>query len=432
MTDGLLNDLLGLIDGFWAARENRDCLIHLMRLLHDCEPSLLLLGDKEKRLMAADDSDKDHPEETESLTQELIERCPAQGIHVFDIANPTGLRLGFGVRLPAEAEHGILAGLVRHGKQSERFIVAAGDMLTAYGSLAMVACRSKADKRLLQTQIEHLVAERDVLRMSHSEAITVAVAEREQRLREQQEHVGRLQAVMMTAADGLITFSETGTIESFNEAAGCIFGYEPSEAIGQNIAILLPTSECNPGEHPPPAVSLTTKDASANATREVIGRRQDGSTFPLELAVSEVSLDDRRIRTAILRDITARKQAEEQLQRLHVQNNAILNSAGEGIVGTDRHGKAVFANPAGALMLGWGSTDLVGQQMDTLFHRATRDKEHYLSEESLIRKTLRDGVQRRADHEIFSRQDGSRVPMEYTMTPIWEEGEIVGGVLTFR
>lgn len=120
----------------------------------------------------------------------------------------------------------------------------------------------------------------------------------------------RMYAILHTIADGIITFGEDGTIEEFAANAERIFGYSPDEAIGQNIGMLMPDFEHWLEDD---YLLRAGKDANAAGEREIAGRRKDGSTFPLELAVSEVMLGGRRHFTCMVRDITRRKRIQQEL-----------------------------------------------------------------------------------------------------------------------
>jgi PAS domain S-box-containing protein len=116
--------------------------------------------------------------------------------------------------------------------------------------------------------------------------------------------------------DGIITIDERGLIESFNPAAERLFGYRAEEVIGQNVKMLMP--EPYRGEHDGYIGNyLATREPRIiGIGREVDGRRKDGSTFPMSLAVSEFSHQGRRYFTGIVRDITERKNAENQLRQI--------------------------------------------------------------------------------------------------------------------
>ncbi len=284
----------------------------------------------------------------------------------------------------------------------------------------------------LRTRIAHLQAEQEALRASHAEAIIAAIEEHEQRLREQQEHLTQLQAVMMMAADGIVTIDESGVIESFNEAASGIFGYAPEEVIGQNISLLVP--EPHRSHHQKRLRDYLRQDTPGRTGFgcEVLGQRRDGTIFPLDLAVSEVCLGYRRIFSGIFRDITQRKQADEELKRLHLQNEMILNSVGEGICGLDAAGCTIFVNPAAEKMLGWQASELIGKPLHEIVHYAKADGTPYHRHDCpIFAICMRSGVALQGS-EILWRKDGSSLPVEFTGSAIREGDRTVGAVLTFR
>ena len=121
----------------------------------------------------------------------------------------------------------------------------------------------------------------------------------------------RNKAVIENAVDGIISIGAKGTVESFNAAAEKIFGYSADEVIGQNVKMLMPQPYEREHDGYLHNYLSTGKKKIIGIGREVEGLRKDGSTFPLELAVSEVELDDRRLFIGIIRDITDRKKIEQ-------------------------------------------------------------------------------------------------------------------------
>ena len=128
----------------------------------------------------------------------------------------------------------------------------------------------------------------------------------------------RLQGIMNTVADGIVTIDERGVIQSINPAAHKIFGYEAGELIGQNVSRLVP--EPHGSNHDDYLRNyLRTGEAKIIGVtgREEQGMRKDGSLFPVELAVTELRHGTERLFTGVVRDITGRKKAEDALRRAH-------------------------------------------------------------------------------------------------------------------
>jgi two-component system sensor kinase FixL len=124
----------------------------------------------------------------------------------------------------------------------------------------------------------------------------------------------RARAILQTAVDGIFTIDERGAIESVNPAGERMFGYSCVELVGRNVAMLMPHPFA--GEHDAYlARYLRTGEARViGVGRQVLGRRKDDSTFPIQLSVSEWSLAGRRMFTGICHDISERRAMEERLQ----------------------------------------------------------------------------------------------------------------------
>src|SRR5262245_47976547 len=105
----------------------------------------------------------------------------------------------------------------------------------------------------------------------------------------------RLRAILDTAVEGIVTIDERGVIESMNPAAVKIFGYKPSEVIGKNVHILMPSPYQEQHDGYIANYVKTRKAKIIGIGREVSGRRKDGTVFPMDLSVSEVKLADRRL-----------------------------------------------------------------------------------------------------------------------------------------
>lgn len=149
-------------------------------------------------------------------------------------------------------------------------------------------------------------------------------------LREREE---RLRTVLKTAADAIITIDERGTIVSINPATSRMFGYADDELVNRNVKLLMPSPYRD--EHDGYiARYLETGEAKIiGIGREVLGRRKDGTVFPIDLAVSEV--DHLGLFTAIVRDATERKAEHERL--LQSERLAALGEAMTGLAHESRN-----------------------------------------------------------------------------------------------
>jgi PAS domain S-box-containing protein len=141
------------------------------------------------------------------------------------------------------------------------------------------------------------------------------ITERKQAEENLRQSEARLKAVVNTAVDGIITINSQGLIRSFNLAAERIFEYTAHEVLGRNVSILMP-EPYHSAHNGYLAHHLQTGEKKIiGIGREVVGMRKDGTTFPLDLAVSSVQQGEEVLFVGIIRDITERKQSEESLKQ---------------------------------------------------------------------------------------------------------------------
>jgi PAS domain S-box-containing protein len=123
-----------------------------------------------------------------------------------------------------------------------------------------------------------------------------------------------IQAIGSNVVDGVITLTQQGKIETFNQAAAKMFGYESDEVIGENLMILL--TECLQSEHQEKSNAQTDFQTLCNIELDrpwqTKGNRKIGQPFPIEISLSKMQFNDHLI--AIIRDVTESQQAKENLQ----------------------------------------------------------------------------------------------------------------------
>ncbi len=122
----------------------------------------------------------------------------------------------------------------------------------------------------------------------------------------------------------------------------------------------------------------------------------------------------------------------ESLVRSEALSRQILQAAGEGIYGMDALGRATFVNPAAARMLGFTPEALIGQILHGLIHHTRADGSDFPVVDCPGYRTLQDGEARTLPEDLFWREDGSPLPVAYTVTPIREHGAVLGAVVTFN
>lgn len=140
--------------------------------------------------------------------------------------------------------------------------------------------------------------------------LTAYLRQRMSELRESKEHT---LAIVRTVVNGIITINKHGSIEFFNPAAENIFGYTQEEVLGQNVKILMPEPYHSEHDNYLNNYVNTGEAKVIGIGREVIGKRKNCTTFPMELAVSEMQSDKERKFVGIVTDITERKNAEQML-----------------------------------------------------------------------------------------------------------------------
>ncbi len=177
--------------------------------------------------------------------------------------------------------------------------------------------RKRADNELRQLRDELELRVQERTRDLQSEILVRRQAEESMQKSEE-----RLRLVLDAVVDGIITIDEGGIVKDVNPAAERIFGYGRAEMIGRNVSMLMPEPYRSEHDSYMARYLATSEPHIIGSGREVRGLRKDGSTFPLDLAVSELAQDGQRLFTGVIRDITERKAANAALQQAKEQAEA--------------------------------------------------------------------------------------------------------------
>jgi len=236
-------------------------------------------------------------------------------------------------------------------------------------------------------------------------------------------HESRTRAILEAAADGIITISETGIIQSFNGAAERIFQYSTAEVIGHNVNMLMPEPYHAAHDRYLQNYLSTNEARIIGIGREVMGRRKNGKTFPMDLAVGEGRLDGKRIFAGIVRDISERKATEERLHQTEEKFRLLVDGVRDyAIALLDCEGNITSWNQGAERMNGWTAEEATGRNV-SLFFTA---KDNVAGEsERIMAIVRRDG---NYDGEALRRRkDNSTYWAHVTMTPLYDEQRTMRG-----
>ncbi len=145
-------------------------------------------------------------------------------------------------------------------------------------------------------------------------------------------HETRIRAVTDNVFDGIITTDERGVIETVNHATEQMFGYHAGDLIGRNVSMLMPAGYQKDHDRYIQRYIASNRGRNMNARNELVGTRKDGTTFPMELGLSEMYIGGQRFFVGVVRDITESKEqtAALEYQALHdalteLPNRALLS-----------------------------------------------------------------------------------------------------------
>src|ERR1035437_543297 len=194
----------------------------------------------------------------------------------------------------------------------------------------------------------------------------------EEALRESE---GRYRAVAQSANDAIITIDRAGNIAGWNRGAAIIFGYTEAEINGQPMTLLIPHRY---HERHLAGVHRIQSGGESHIIGKIVeleGRRKDASEFPLELSLATWESLQGWFVTGIIRDITARKQAEAELSKL----NMAVDASNEVIFMTDLEGVIRFMNPAFTRLYGYAAAEVVGKATPRILKSDVVPREVYRS-----------------------------------------------------
>lgn len=230
----------------------------------------------------------------------------------------------------------------------------------------------------------------------------------------------RLRAVVETAVDGVILIDAVGTVLMFNPACERLFGYRNTDVIGQNVKMLMPEPYRREHDGYLENYRRTGERQIIGIGREVLGRRKDGTTFPMDLSVGEAQQGGEAIFVGIIHDLTERQRSEKVIRETAARLQAVVETAVDGVILIDAAGIVQMFNPACERLFDYESAEVIGQNVKMLMpepyqseHDSYLDNFHRTGERKII------GIGREV---LGRRKDGTTFPMDLSVGEAKQEG----------
>ncbi|MFO1384672.1 MAG: CHASE domain-containing protein [Chitinivorax sp.] len=261
----------------------------------------------------------------------------------------------------------------------------------------------------------------------------------EQRARQlQQELIAgeqRQRDLFESSPNGMLLVNAEGEILMANREITKLFGYSQQALIGAPVELLMP--ERFRGTHSAFRRGFAQHPETRQMNRRpiLLGQRQDGSEFPLEIGLSPISLDGETLILAAILDVSERKRGEAEVAQARLLLNSTINSAVRfSIIATDTRGIITLFSAGAEEMLGYSANEMVGHTSPAVIHLV--DEVNQLSAElgrpvegfaALVEVAQRDGHESREWHYV--RKDGSTLLVNLTVTVLHDEqGQVIGFV----
>ena len=271
----------------------------------------------------------------------------------------------------------------------------------------------------------------------------------EEGLRQSEEHFAKLVAGVRDYAVFLL--DPQGNIRTWNAGAERLKGYTAEEIVGQHFSRFYPQEAIDRGW---PAHELSVAATEGRFEDEGWRLRKDGSTFWANVVITALRDQPGEVRSflKITRDLTERKQAEENARRLveegaarraaeqyaqviegqREQLRVTLTSIGDAVITTDAEGQVTLLNPVAEALTGWTNEEAAHQPLATVLHIVNETTRKIV--ENPVAKVLATGhVVGLANHTVLIAKDGTERAIDDSAAPIRDrKGNINGVVLVFR
>jgi PAS domain S-box-containing protein len=239
----------------------------------------------------------------------------------------------------------------------------------------------------------------------------------------------RLEGIVASAMDAIITVDDQQRIVLFNPAAEHMFGVTSEEAMGEPIARFIPERHRpSHGDHIRRFAATGVTSRQMGSLGAISGLRGNGQEFPIEASISQVEVGGERLSTVILRDITERKRSDDALQESRRRMEGIVNSAMDALITIDSQQRIVLFNPAAERMFEVEAADAVGRPISQFIPERFRE-----GHDAHIRRFRETGVTSRRMGALGAisgvRASGEEFPVEASISQTEVGGEQLATVI---
>ncbi|CAN5223219.1 hypothetical protein BH10PSE7_BH10PSE7_05070 [soil metagenome] len=235
-------------------------------------------------------------------------------------------------------------------------------------------------------------------------------------LTESTESDAKYRGLLEAAPDAMVVVNRGGEIVLLNLQAEKQFGYRRDELLGQRVKNIIPEGFA---ERLITEDLRSTEDALAQQIGtgiELIGRRKDGSSFPIELMLSPLQSSEDILVTAAIRDISVRKAAETHLAQMEARYRGLLEAAPDAMVVVNQGGEIILLNLQAEKQFGYRRDELLGQKVKNIIPEGFDERliaDDLRSAEDALAQQIGTGIEL-----IGRRKDGSAFPIEIMLSPL--------------
>jgi two-component system sensor kinase FixL len=228
-------------------------------------------------------------------------------------------------------------------------------------------------------------------------------------------------ALIATAVDGIIVIDSRGLVQVYNFACEQLFGYAAAEVAGQNVKMLMPAPYHEEHDGYLGHYRQTGEKKIIGIGREVVGRRKDGSEFPMYLSVGEGRVAGERVFVGIIHDLTAIRGETALRDAANRHLAQIVQSSEDAIISKTLDGRITSWNNGAKRIFGFTAAEAIGQHISLLIPLERMD------EEERIVVQLRAGRDIEHYETVRRRKDGAEIQVSLSVSPIRDgDGKVIG------